>query len=270
MSTLDLRGPTSKLLTLVSLVISGMLDVERTNFSYDGIPPYISQLSDLQILDVSETLFIGDLDGSVFEPLTQLIYLEMGGNLYNTSMPLEIATLPNLEALYAYNTGMYGSVDFLSSLNNIVELWLDDNPMLGGTIPTEIGLLTHMASLSMTNGDLWGQLPTEIGKLTMMEQMWFYGNWFSGTIPSEYANLPMLQILGLEDNNITDVSMPSEFCAKDMLALTADCGSEYNFVKCDCCTCCKAPCPIVNLPSYDSGRLLKVQEGIQRHWVPYL
>ena len=157
--------------------------MENTYFSYNGIPHYIGQLTELKILDVADTLFVGELDGSIFEPLTQLLYLEIGGNLYNSTLPQEIIELPNLEAIYAYDCGLTGDVEFLPSLNKIVEIWLDENPDLGGTIPTEIGRLNTMASLSLTNCDMWGQIPSEIGKLTMMEQMWFFGNWFSGMLP---------------------------------------------------------------------------------------
>jgi hypothetical protein len=158
-----------------------MLDVGGTSFAYNGIPLYISKLSELKILDISDTYFIGELDGSIFAPLTQLMYLEMGGNFYNSTLPQQLIDLPNLEALYAYECGLKGDIGFLPSMGKIVELWLDGNADLGGTIPTEVGQLTNMASLSATNCDMWGQIPSELGKLTMMEQMWFYGNWFSGT-----------------------------------------------------------------------------------------
>ncbi len=245
-------------------LFSGMLDLEQTFLSYNGIPSYISHLSELKILDVSETLFIGDLDGSIFTPLTNLIYLEMGGNLYNTTLPEEITSLPSLEALYIYENGLEGDLTFLPKLSKIVELWIDGNPDLTGTIPTEIGLLTNMMSLSATHCDLWGQIPTEIGKLTLMEQMWFYGNWFSGTIPTELASLPNLKILGLEDNNITNTVMPQGLCDKNMLSLSADCAGEDNLVDCDCCTCCEYPCRAINLPNYGNTRLLQMQEEIRR------
>lgn len=243
----------------------GLLDVEGTLFSHDGIPPYIGLLPKLQILDIAETLFVGEIDGSIFEPLTELLFLEMGGNMFNSTMPLEIINLSNLEALYAYSTGLEGQADFIPLLSDsLFELWLDDNPNLGGTIPPQIGRMTNLASFSVTGCDFWGQIPTEIGRLTLMEQMWFFGNRFSGTIPSEIANLPKLQILGLEDNNITQVSMPQEICALDLLALSADCGGESDLIACDCCTCCEAPCPIVNLPMYEQRRMAEVVDEIRR------
>lgn len=260
----DLLNGGEELAWIGELTNLRLLDVEKTFFSYDGIPPYISQLAELKILDMSEALFVGDLDGSIFSPLTQLLYLELGGNLFNTTLPQEISSLPNLEALYVYDNGLQGDLSFVSDMSKIVELWMDENVDLTGTIPTTIGLLTNLMSLSITNCDLSGQIPTEIGQLTMMEQMWFYGNWLTGSIPNEILQLTNLKILGLEDNNITDTVMPQGLCDREMIALSADCDATDVTVDCACCTCCQAPCPIVNLPTYDSTRLLEVKEEIRR------
>jgi hypothetical protein len=152
-------------------VCAGMLDIEQTSFAYDGIPPYLSNLKELKILNMAETLFLGELDGSIFAPLQHLIYLEMGGNLYNSSIPTEIMYLPNLEAFYIYDSGLVGDIEFLPNMKKIVEVWLDENPDMEGTIPTGIGKLTDLASFSVTRCDLWGQIPTEFGKLTDLEQV---------------------------------------------------------------------------------------------------
>lgn len=146
------------------------------------------------VLDVSNTLFYGELDGSIFKPLQKLLYLELGGNMYNSSLPQEIATLPDLEALYIYDTGLEGDLEFLSDVGPMYELWMDDNPYLVGTIPSEIGTLTTLASLSISNCDLWGQIPTEVGHLTLLEQIWLFGNWLSGTVPTEFGKLSELQV----------------------------------------------------------------------------
>jgi hypothetical protein len=204
------------------------------------------------ILVIASALFFGDLDGSIFEPMTELIYLELGGNSFNSTIPLEISKLPKLEAFYGYDCDLEGDIEYIANMDNIFELWMDDNPGLIGTIPTEIGKLTSLASLSFSGCDLSGRIPTEIGELIMMEQMWLFGNWLSGEIPSEIGLLTELEIFGVEDNNITDVTMPSEICDLELLALGADCGGDSDYVECECCTCCEPPCPIVNLPLYGS------------------
>ena len=150
-----------------------MLDIEQTSFAFDGIPPYLSKLKELKVLDISNTLFMGELDGSIFSPMQNLMYLEMGGNIYNSTMPSEIAALPSLEAFYIYDTGLWGDVEFLPKMQNIVELWLDQNPDLEGTIPTAIGNLGALASFSVTYCDLSGQIPTQFGKLSSLEQVSF-------------------------------------------------------------------------------------------------
>jgi len=95
---------------------------------------------------------------------------------------------------------------------------------------------------------------------------WFYSNWFTGSIPTEFTSLPDLKILALEDNDFTDAIMPIELCPTEggMLALSADCSESDPSVDCKCCTCCSAPCEVVNLPSDDANRLLQIQDEIRR------
>ena len=49
-----------------------MLEVYGTSFAFDGLPTYLSNLTELRILDVSNTLFYGELDGSIFAPLQKI------------------------------------------------------------------------------------------------------------------------------------------------------------------------------------------------------
>jgi Leucine-rich repeat (LRR) protein len=204
---------------------------------------------------MADTLMTGPLEGAVFEKMSHLRYLEISENAFNSTIPELLAKLPKLSAFYAYDCGIQGELqDFLPHMKSMFELWMDDNDDLGGTIPTLIGGLTDLASLSLANNDIVGTIPSEIGKLTKMDQMWLYGNWITGTIPSEIGLLTALKIFAVEDNSIKETSMPSEVCQLDMVALSSDCGGEDDFVDCDCCTCCEAPCPIKNLPIYGNRR----------------
>jgi Leucine-rich repeat (LRR) protein len=233
-----------------------MLNFQDTLIASEGIPTQISSLTKLEVLITANTSITGPLDGRVFEPLTRLRYLELSDNALNSTIPQQIADLPNLHALYAYRSGITGNVqDFLPRMKSIFEIWLDDNYELGGTLPTTVGLLTNLASFSISNGDLSGTIPSEIGLLSNMQQLWLYGNYLSGDIPSEIGSLSLLKIFAVEDNIIKDTSMPKQVCDLEMVALSADCGGETIFVQCDCCTCCEAPCPITNLPIYGNRDL---------------
>ena len=168
-----------------------------------------------------------------------------------------------MEALYAYDCGLEGSLDSITDMEEIFELWLDDNPRLYGSIPSDIGQLTKLGSFSISNNDMTGSIPTQLGHLTHMEQMWLFGNWFEGEIPTHLGKLKKLQILGLEDNLIQH-PVPDQVCDLSLTALSADCAAsgDYAMLKCDCCDCCEPPCPIANLPIYNTRHLENTRRSL--------
>lgn len=215
-----------------------------TSFEYDGIPPQLGQLTKLIELDFSYTLYFGHLDGAAFENLSNLKYLVMDGNAYNSTLPSQLVNLPQLEYLYAGFSFIEGDLSFVSQMPMIFELWIDDNPGLSGSIPTSIGEASTLVSLSVTNCDLSGPLPTQLGQLTDMLQMWLYENSFTGTIPTELGNLVKMKILNLQKNELTG-EMPANVCGRRrpfgrLEELEADCDGEITCA--ECCTCCGEEC----------------------------
>ena len=111
-----------------------------------------------------------------------------------------------------------------------------------GTIPTEIGLLTELASLSVTNTTLRGSIPTEIGNLVSLRRLWLYNNALTGNIPTQMGNCPVLEVVELHNNRLSG-GMPQSVCsvintaAFEGKSLTSDCAAK---VTCDssCCTRC--------------------------------
>lgn len=216
----------------------------RTYFEYDGIPSYLGSLTKLEELDCSYTLYHGPLQGSIFTALTNLEYLHMGGNRYNSTFPLELATLPRLEYLYAEYADIRGSLDFVPKMPAIVELWIDRNPLMEGTIPTQIGSVASLQSFSITGCNLQGTLPTELANLRL-HQFWAYNNSLVGTIPTQFGRLGNLARLGLEGNDFMG-TMPSEICQNRvpnglLMKLESDCESGGK-IDCPCCTCCGPQC----------------------------
>ena len=189
----------------------------HTYFQYDGIPAAIGKLTNLVEFDCSYSLYHGPLRGESFAQLSNLEYLHIGGNRYNSSIPYELAQLPSLQFLYGEFSDLTGDINFVKWMQDtpIVEMWLDKNPMLGGTIPTELGLVTTLRSFSITGCDFEGSIPTELGNLRL-QQSWFYGN---------------DKLVG---------SMPPEVCATrypdgKLMILEATCTDTFT---CDCCSVC--------------------------------
>jgi hypothetical protein len=214
----------------------------KTYFEYAGIPSAISQLTKLLEYDCSFTLYAGPLQGSTFAPLTNLVYLDIRGNTYNSPLPEELITLPELKFLYAGFSSLQGDLGFVHRMPKIVEMWLDDNPSMKGTIPTTIGLASTLAGFGVTNCALFGPLPTEIGNMLKLEVLWLYDNHLTGDIPTELNNLKNLRILNLQKNDLLG-ELPPAMCNKfdpsgKLEELEADCDE----VTCTCCTCCGAGC----------------------------
>jgi hypothetical protein len=84
---------------------------------------------------------------------------------------------------------------------HVVELQLYYN-QLSGSLPPEIGNLTHLKNLYLDRNQLSGPVPGEIGNLSELEVARLGGNQFS-SIPTELANLHRLMYLELWGNQLS-------------------------------------------------------------------
>ena len=58
---------------------------------------------------------------------------------------------------------------------------------LGGTIPTELGSLSHLWRINLGANNLQGTIPPQLGFLPNLEHLLLGGNSLSGTIPPQLA-----------------------------------------------------------------------------------
>ena len=205
-----------------------------TSFSYPGIPPFLAKLTNLIEFDCSFTLYNGPIP-DIFAPLVNLNYIDLGDQDWRGNpLPSSLIALPNLEYFYFDNTFNDDTLDFFLGFSKIVEFWADNNAW-NTTIPSGIGALTTLKSLSLTFSGLTGTIPAAVGSLTLLETLWLYQNKLTGSIPSELGMLTNISELNLEGNMLTG-TMPASVCSLNPLSLGADCAT----VSCTCCTCCDA------------------------------
>lgn len=74
---------------------------------------------------------------------------------------------------------------------------------LKGTIPPELGNLTHLWRLSINEAQLTGGIPPELGNLTKLRVLYLYGNGLTGNIPPALGQLTSLESLSLRRNRLT-------------------------------------------------------------------
>ena len=114
-----------------------------------------------------------------------------------------------VSSLYLGYNQLSGSIPpELGNLTHLKWLILFDN-QLTGSIPPELGNLTHLKWLILFDNQLTGSIPPELGNLTHLEWLDLDDNQLSGSIPPELGNLTHLESLGLDDNQLTG-SIPPE------------------------------------------------------------
>ena len=90
----------------------------------------------------------------------------------------------------------------LGNLTSLTELDLSDNK-LSGEIPTELGNLTNLTTLILNNNILSGEIPVELGSLTRLTGLDLSDNKLSGAIPTALGSLTNLTGLDLAWNDLT-------------------------------------------------------------------
>jgi len=80
---------------------------------------------------------------------------------------------------------------------------------LGGSIPTQIGVLAQLIALDLSDNMLSGSVPSQLGLLTQLETLDVGYNRLSGSIPSELGRLSRLITLDVADNRLGG-SLPTQ------------------------------------------------------------
>ena len=146
--------------------------------------------------------------------LTNLTTLFLRGALRTTEprignvIPAEICHLTNLEILdltfnalgchdYTWMTAN-GSIGF-DNCNETCE----ESGECSATIPPEIGYLTNLQALRLSDNHLSGEIPSSIGNLVNLRVLGFDENDLTGIIPPEIGNLTLVHVLSLGRNQLT-------------------------------------------------------------------
>ncbi len=96
----------------------------------------------------------------------------------------------------------------LGQLTHLEKLSLQEN-QLQGLIPPEWGSLTNLQELTLSFNQLTGTLPAEIGNWVNLQQLYLHVNRLQGPIPATIGNLSQLEKLYLRSNQLTG-SIPPE------------------------------------------------------------
>ena len=113
--------------------------------------------------------------------------------------------------LYLDRMGLRGPLPMeFVLLTNLEEANFFVNNDMGGSIPTEIGIMKKMRRLRLQRTSLVGTIPTEIGKLEKLEELRTELTFLSGTIPTELAGIQSLSHFSLLYQPLMKGNIPTE------------------------------------------------------------
>ena len=95
-----------------------------------------------------------------------------------------------------------------NSAGLVTDLSLSDND-LSGTLPPELGDLTHLRQLVLDENQLSGSIPPELGELPQLRRLVLDANQLMGPVPPELGRLRQLTMLDLSRNSLSG-TIPSE------------------------------------------------------------
>ena len=125
-----------------------------------------------------------------------------------------------------------------SEVGNLVpltSLTICNNNFVTGAIPFEIGSLANLLALNSLDNSLIGTIPTTIGNLVQLTLLCLSNNALSGEIPSSLANLITLDKLHLYGNPNLYGTMQDALCAEPVTGqIIIDCATS---IRCGFCCC---------------------------------
>ncbi|KAK6240082.1 hypothetical protein QUC31_005551 [Theobroma cacao] len=127
-----------------------------------------------------------------FSCFLNLVFLSLGGHELNGTMEdfmFNIGNLSTLRHLDLSSNSLYGRL----------------STRLEGSVPEEIGNLTALVSLDLSQNQLSGPIPPQIGNCFNLEELNLSNNNLQGHIPNQIRKLSLLDRVDLRNNDFSSV-----------------------------------------------------------------
>ena len=171
------------------------------------LPRCIGNLSDMVVIGIDHNRFSGQIPWDALCGLPSLEYLYLGDNPSFTpgQLPKFLSQLSTLQRLDVHNAGITGELPWaaICSLDNLIQLEVQHNPGLNGSVSNRLGQMTKLTILHLGFTSLHGPMPWgALCNLTSMQRLHLgHSQFSSGLIDTCICNISGLQTLGLQGTN---------------------------------------------------------------------
>ncbi|KAH7529307.1 hypothetical protein FEM48_Zijuj05G0170600 [Ziziphus jujuba var. spinosa] len=188
-----------------------------------SIPDKIGELSKLEVLILSSNKLTGEIPKSLSNITTLLRFaadqnqffglipsditkflkiLDLSYNLLDGSIPSDILSPQNLQAVDLSNNRLKGSISTTNMSRSLISLRLGSN-QLDGKIPASFEGLKNLMYLELDSNNFTESIPVELGSCQSLALLDLSQNGLTGALPGELGNLKSLQVLKLQSNRLT-------------------------------------------------------------------
>jgi len=134
-------------------------------------------------------------------------HLAQYGNDVNGTLPPEVFEL--LPSLVSVNLDPQGADWNCSGSGEFQKCGYASKYIITGSIPSEIGLCSHLQCISLDYQRLEGSLPLSLGSLSLLEYLRLYDSAVTGEMPLAVVHLKSLMLLEVGGNDLNG-TIPSE------------------------------------------------------------
>ncbi|XP_051139993.1 leucine-rich repeat receptor protein kinase HPCA1-like [Andrographis paniculata] len=170
-----------------------------------GSTPGLDQLKKAKHFHFNRNQLSGRIQSKLFSSEMSLIHVLLDGNRLEGSIPYTVGLVQSLEVLRLDRNALTGSVPpNLNNLTSITELNLAHN-MLTGTLPNLTGL-NSLSYLDLSNNSFQRSqlLPDWFSTLELLTTLVVEHGPFRGPVPLELFSLPNIQQIELRNNAFTE------------------------------------------------------------------
>ncbi|KAK4480215.1 hypothetical protein RD792_013277 [Penstemon davidsonii] len=219
--------------------------------------PGLDNLKKAKHFHFNKNRLSGEIPAQLFDSDMSLIHVLFDGNQFEGRVPNTVALVQTLEVLRLDRNGLDGNVPpQLNNLTNLIELNLAHN-VLSGPLPNLTGMnslnyvdlsnnsfrksdapdwfttLQSLTTLVIEYGPLEGSMPSEVFNLPQIGQVKLRNNAFSDNLNMSVGFSQQLQLIDLESNDISSVTLGSTYKNTLMLIGNPVCSTSLeNTVYC--------------------------------------
>ncbi|KNA12137.1 hypothetical protein SOVF_128600 [Spinacia oleracea] len=173
------------------------------NYINSTLPSDISTCQSLRHLDMGLNVFVGSLPDSL-SSIPTLEYLDLNGNNFSGEVPESYGRFQKLEVVSLTGNLLDGKFPMVfSNVTTLKTLNVSWNPFQPSRLGPEIGNLTNLEYLWVSDSNLVGELPDTLGGLKSLINFDASENQLSGRIPNSLTELTSARQIELFGNKLT-------------------------------------------------------------------